>query len=49
MIAQVKTADGIALVDLDDETLVALDPDAVFEAPAAAPVSLPLVLAAVAA
>jgi hypothetical protein len=49
VIAQVETADGIALVDLDDETLVALDPDGEFEAPASPSLSLPLLVAAAAA
>ena len=31
MIASVKTTDGVALVDLDEEGLVALDPDVAFE------------------
>ena len=46
MIAHVKTTDGVAVVDLDDESLVALDPGLTFEAPAQPVVSLPLVVAA---
>jgi hypothetical protein len=46
VIASVKTADGVALVDLDDETLVALDPDAPFEPSPAPSVSLPRLVAA---
>jgi hypothetical protein len=44
--AHVRTADGVAVVDLDDESLVALDPAAPFEAAAQPPVELPLVVAA---
>lgn len=46
MIASVKTADGVALVDLDDEGLVALEPDAAFDPPPPPPVSLPRLVAA---
>jgi hypothetical protein len=47
VIVSVKTADGVALVDLDDEGLVALEPDAPFEPSAPPAVSLPrLVVAA---
>jgi hypothetical protein len=49
VIAQVRTADGVALVDLDDESLVALDADGTFEPPASPPLSLPLLVAAAAA
>ena len=46
MIAHVRTADGVAVVDLDDESLVALDPSAPFEPPQQPAVELPLVVAA---
>jgi hypothetical protein len=46
VIASVKTADGVALVDLDDEGLVALEPDAPFEPSSAPAVSLPRLVAA---
>ena len=49
MIAHVRTADGVAVVDLDDESLVALDPSASFDSPGEPAVELPLVLAAAAA
>ena len=49
MIASVKTADGVALVDLDEESLVALEPEAPFDQPPAPSVSLPLLVAAAAA
>jgi photosystem II stability/assembly factor-like uncharacterized protein len=49
VIASVKTADGVALVDLDEESLVALEPDAPFEPAAPPTVSLPLLVAAAAA
>ena len=45
MIAHVQTADGVAVVDLDEESLVALEPSAPFEAPAQPAVELPLVVA----
>ncbi len=46
MIAHVLTADGLAVVDLDDETVVELDAGRALE-PSPAPVlSLPLVVAA---
>ena len=45
MIAHVRTADGVAVVDLDEESLVALEPSAPFEAPAQPAVELPLVVA----
>jgi hypothetical protein len=48
-IASVKTADGVALVDLDEEGLVALEPEAPFEPAAAPAVSLPLLVTAAAA
>jgi hypothetical protein len=46
VIASVKTADGVALVDLDDEGLVALEPDAPFEPSSPPAVSLPRLVAA---
>ena len=49
MIAHVRTADGVAVVDLDDENIVALEPSAPFEAPAQPAVELPLVVASAAA
>ena len=49
MIAHVRTADGVAVVDLDEESLVALEPSAPFEAPAQPAVELPLVVASAAA
>jgi hypothetical protein len=49
VIASVKTADGVALVDIDEEGLVALDPGAVFEPPPQPSVSLPLLVGAAAA
>ena len=49
MIAHVRTADGVAFVDLDEESLVALEPSAPFEAPAQPAVELPLVVASAAA
>ena len=49
MIAHVRTADGVAVVDLDDESLVALDPSASFDSPAEPAVELPLVLTTAAA
>jgi hypothetical protein len=49
VIARVRTTDGVAIVDLDDESLVALDPSAGFEAPAQPTVELPLVVATAAA
>ena len=48
MIASVKTTDGVALVDLDEEGLVALDPDIAFEGAPTPAVSLPLLVAAAA-
>jgi hypothetical protein len=49
VIAHVRTADGVAVVDLDDESVVALEPSATFEAPAQPAVELPLVVATAAA
>jgi hypothetical protein len=49
VIAHVRTADGVAVVDLDEESLVALDPSGPFEVPARPTVGLPLVVAAAAA
>lgn len=49
MIAQVQTAGGLALVDLDDETVIALDETETMEPPPALTLSLPLVVAAAAA
>ena len=46
MIASVKTTDGVALVDLDEEGLVALEPNVAFEVAPAPAVSLPLLVAA---
>ena len=46
MIAHVRTTDGVAIVDLDDESLVTLDPDLTFDAPEPPTLSLPLVVAA---
>jgi hypothetical protein len=46
VIASVKTADGVALVDLDDEGLVALEPGAPFEPSPSPAVSLPRLVAA---
>jgi hypothetical protein len=49
VIAHARTTDGVAVVDLDDESLVTLDPDAAFEAPTQPALDLPLVVAAAAA
>jgi hypothetical protein len=46
VIAHVLTADGLAVVDVEEEVVLALDPDASFETPPAPPVSLPRVVAA---
>jgi hypothetical protein len=46
VIASVKTKDGVALVDLDEEELVALEPDAPFEPSPPPAVSLPRLVAA---
>ena len=48
MIASVRTVDGVALVDLDEESLVALDPDADLEPVAPPALSLPRLVAAAA-
>jgi hypothetical protein len=48
VIAHVRTSDGVAIVDLDDESLVELDPSAGFEARPQPVVELPLVVAAAA-
>jgi len=49
VIAHVRTADGVAVVDLDEESLVSLDPSVAFEPPAQPSLDLPLVVAAAAA
>jgi len=49
VIAHVRTTDGVAVVDLDDENVVALESSAPFEAPAQPAVELPLVVASAAA
>jgi hypothetical protein len=49
VIAHARTTDGVAVVDLDDESLVTLDQDAAFEAPPQPALDLPLVVAAAAA
>jgi hypothetical protein len=49
MIARVRTVDGVAVVDLDDESLVALDPGAPFEPAAEPALSLPRLVTAAAA
>ena len=49
MIAHVRTVDGLVLVDLDDEAVLAVEPDAPFEPPARPSLSLPLLVAAAAA
>jgi hypothetical protein len=46
VIAHVLTADGVAVVDLEEETVLSLDPGADFEAAPTPAVSLPLVVAA---
>jgi hypothetical protein len=46
VIASIKTADGVALVDLDEEGLVALEPEAPFEPSPPPAVSLPRLVAA---
>lgn len=46
MIAQVLTVHGLALVDLDEETVVRLEDGAPFEPAPRPPVSLPLLVAA---
>jgi hypothetical protein len=45
VIAHVRTTDGVAVVDLDEESLVGLDPDLSFEAAEQPPLSLPRVVA----
>ena len=49
MIAHVQTADGLAVVDLEDETVLELDPARTIEPAERPPVSLPRVLDAAAA
>jgi photosystem II stability/assembly factor-like uncharacterized protein len=46
VIAHVQTADGLAVVDLDEETLLELDPARTIEAAPQPSVSLPRVVAA---
>jgi hypothetical protein len=46
MIAHVQTADGLAVVDLEEETVIGLDPDATIKTPLPPTLSLPRVLAA---
>ena len=46
MIAHVLTTDGLALVDLDEETLLGLEDGTPFEPAVPPPVSLPLLVAA---
>lgn len=46
MIAHVQTADGLAVVDLDEEAVLQLDPSGAIEAAVAPTVSLPRVVAA---
>ena len=46
MIAHVQTADGLAVVDLEEETVLELDPGATIEAAVPPVLSLPRVLAA---
>jgi hypothetical protein len=46
MIAHVQTADGLAVVDLDEESMLGLDPGATIEAPLPPSLSLPRVVAA---
>ena len=48
MIAHVQTVDGLALVDLDEETVIALDDTGRMEPPPAPTLSLPRVIAAAA-
>ena len=49
MIAHVQTADGLAVVDLEDETVLELDPARTIEPAERPPVSLPRVVDAAAA
>jgi hypothetical protein len=46
VIAHVLTSDGVAVVDLEEEAVLSLDPGLAFEAARAPAVSLPLVVAA---
>ena len=46
MIAHVQTTDGLAVVDLDEETVLELDPGATIETPLPPTLSLPRVVAA---
>ena len=46
MIAHVLTTDGLALVDLDEETVLGLEDGAPFERAVPPPISLPLLVAA---
>ena len=46
MIAHVLTPDGLALVDLDEETVLGLEDGAPFEPAVPPPISLPLLVAA---
>ena len=48
MIAHVQTAHGLAVVDLDEEALVELDPDGAIDVAPAPALSLPRVVAAAA-
>jgi hypothetical protein len=45
MIAHVQTTDGLAVVDLDEEVVIELDPARTIEAAAGPALSLPLVIA----
>jgi hypothetical protein len=49
VIAHVQTADGLAVVDVEEEAVVELDPGRTIEAAPAPALSLPLVVAAAAA
>jgi hypothetical protein len=49
MIAHVQTADGLAVVDLEEEAVLEVDPSRTIEAPSQPSVSLPRVVAAAAA
>ena len=48
MIAHVQTVDGVAVVDLEEEVVLELDPGASLDVPAAPALSLPRVVAAAA-
>jgi hypothetical protein len=48
MIAHVRTADGVAIVDLDEQSLVALDAETAFAAAPAPSITLPRLVAAAA-